>query len=691
MKYKLNEKIYGNLATVYHGTNSDPMQFIDSLFTPGSGDYYGAGLYTVYEPEYQKNDPDTEDLDRTPSTLSNTANGNYGDTLIKMYASLHDCLNWDALLNAFRKANNHLEELTNFPPELEKVAKQVLKKQLNNSLFIQVVISWLKKLGYYYISQADNSNYTSDIARPFYTDNPSLPDKISGMVYTGRNDGKCFVIYSSRNYYPVAYKKIVTEEGDMLPFEEGWIKFPKDALSVFQRKQQQEFKRLRGIIPNEDEGVMKNEKEKVTDFIKEKLQKINEIPRGDIVFRTKGKGWNLISFMEFIMKMKLDIWSIPEMYSLVFRVGDYESAIYFINNFILGDEGRHTPLLSNSYYFSLGFLVAIIQMKLEGLFNLSLDELATFFFTELDNCPEIFFYSPIFKTYLKIAKNNIPEDQLFTKGLFNIYWHMNDRHLAQKILLTIEELKFPFLINYAFLTRITEVDDDHLFEGEFSWDREFLIKAVKEAVVSRNYTPRQVGELIERYIYEDSHMYLLKNMGEETQDVLSFLIDRYIAIGGCSTPYKEVQTRTATSSGIMSLSVADLFIIPMSTIKYNGINASRFDFDLLLGFFAKLLKNGDKINVNSYTSVLRWSMVEEFQLLVKYGATLPIDGIEVKNFKTIVYNWRTEMITDKKVAQEILTFVKYFDDYLYNNKNKYPEYYEDFEGAFREAINNNRL
>ena len=77
-------EVYGSQAVIYHGSNSEPNDFIPWILENkfeaggGSGGLYGYGLYCVY------------DLDGTA-----TDSGRYGPFIYKLKVNLHGCISFD--------------------------------------------------------------------------------------------------------------------------------------------------------------------------------------------------------------------------------------------------------------------------------------------------------------------------------------------------------------------------------------------------------------------------------------------------------------------------------------------------------------------------------------------------------------------------------------------------------------------
>jgi hypothetical protein len=174
-KFLLQEEVFGAQAFVYHGSDTPPNILVPALlndeFTPGTGagDLYGKGLYTVY------------DLSK-----SQTGNGRYGKFIYKIKVNLNDFLSFD--------------------PEITKL---IYKSDL--SLEDQA-----KKIGLdsYYVDKISQFNdYLVDptLSSPFSSDtalkvSKFLAGHVKGIIYTGKNDGRCALIYDPSIAVPVAWK-----------------------------------------------------------------------------------------------------------------------------------------------------------------------------------------------------------------------------------------------------------------------------------------------------------------------------------------------------------------------------------------------------------------------------------------------------------------------------------------------------
>jgi hypothetical protein len=167
----LTEEVYGAQAVVYHGTDADPLDLVSALlndkFRPGegAGSMYGKGLYAVYD----LNDSQTE-------------LGSYGPNIIKLKLNLYGYIIFD-------------------PDVALKVYKAPLSV-VEQAQEIGLDEDLIKKLQGVEI---DRGSFSSDAAR--FASN-FLKGRVKGIVYTGRNDGRCAVVYDPMTAVPIAWKNV---------------------------------------------------------------------------------------------------------------------------------------------------------------------------------------------------------------------------------------------------------------------------------------------------------------------------------------------------------------------------------------------------------------------------------------------------------------------------------------------------
>jgi len=305
MLKKLKEEIYGNLATIYHGTRVDPLLLKSELFLPGSGDHYGIGMYGVYNQEEG----------------SNTLNGEYGTTIIKILTSTYNVLNWDTIL-ALDSA--------------EKMYAKI-KTQLIDKVFASKVIAWFKDYMNDTYGEWENKEssmlqdgelflFTSDIAKPCadyfrehnYFGNGENNPKINGMIYTGRKDGNCMVIYNMKNYEPYSYRNYK---------DTTWTKYSSEEKSQFMKEQRTEFRNARGGTPEAKNNSVKE------DFLAKITEKIYSLIGTN-------HAAHLYNFSKMFKQMQLYHISLAEVNNscraftqVVATFSTFESATVFFNSF----------------------------------------------------------------------------------------------------------------------------------------------------------------------------------------------------------------------------------------------------------------------------------------------------------------------------------------------------------------------
>jgi hypothetical protein len=171
----LLEAVYGAQATVYHGTKANPQELIQSIlndeFRPGEGEgsLYGKGIYTVHE------------LNNTP-----TERGRYGNHVLKLKVKLDDYIIFD------RDVVTRVYGKPLLPQE------QALRAGLDDT-----VVEKLGKAGFNQLFDPEKfSSDTAERASKF------LAGKCKGIVYSGRNDGRCVLVYDPATVVPMAWKPI---------------------------------------------------------------------------------------------------------------------------------------------------------------------------------------------------------------------------------------------------------------------------------------------------------------------------------------------------------------------------------------------------------------------------------------------------------------------------------------------------
>jgi hypothetical protein len=171
----LLEEIYGAQATVYHGTEANPQvliqAFLDDTFNPGegSGYMYGKGLYAVHKLEGTQ-----------------TQSGGYGPHILKLKVKLDDYIIFD------RDVATRVYGKPLLPQE------QALRAGLDDTVVERLGEARFNRL----FDPKDFSSGTAEKASSF------LAGKCKGIVYTGKRDGRCVLVYDPTTVVPMAWKPI---------------------------------------------------------------------------------------------------------------------------------------------------------------------------------------------------------------------------------------------------------------------------------------------------------------------------------------------------------------------------------------------------------------------------------------------------------------------------------------------------
>ena len=175
----INEKVYGNIATVYHRAPSD--EIVDIIksngyrFGGGAGWLYGPGVYTVYELE---------------STLTEYPLM-YGDYIIKNKLKVIDFLIFDPIEAKKIYGPNYA---------LQDQWKQITKGQKvkNNDQ----IVDHLTVLN----EAIPTTKYTADLAASLTSvlNMSDIVPYINGLIFTGKHDGKVAVVYNRSLLTPMA-------------------------------------------------------------------------------------------------------------------------------------------------------------------------------------------------------------------------------------------------------------------------------------------------------------------------------------------------------------------------------------------------------------------------------------------------------------------------------------------------------
>lgn len=201
----LQEKVFGNQAFIYHGSDLPPDKFskiIESnTFEPGhgAGAMYGKGLYTVYN-----EDPTSE-----------TFRGGYGDFVYKLKVNLSGFLIFDS--DVCVKVHGKPMSLKD---QLVKMGMQdiynIIKKAWRN---LQKPSSWVQEdltFEYFFDEGTVDLPYTSQLALVI---KDYVANKVSGLIFTGRHDGKVCIVYDPSIVVLTAYSELSYNEPEEGSYE----------------------------------------------------------------------------------------------------------------------------------------------------------------------------------------------------------------------------------------------------------------------------------------------------------------------------------------------------------------------------------------------------------------------------------------------------------------------------------------
>jgi hypothetical protein len=144
---------------------------LDDTFKPGEGAgyMYGKGLYAVHELEGTK-----------------TQSGGYGPHILKLKVKLDDYIIFD------RDVATRVYGKPLLPQE------QALRAGLDDA-----IVERLGEAGFNQLFDPDD--FSSDIAKKASS---FLAGRCKGIVYTGRNDGRCVLVYDPTTVIPMAWKSV---------------------------------------------------------------------------------------------------------------------------------------------------------------------------------------------------------------------------------------------------------------------------------------------------------------------------------------------------------------------------------------------------------------------------------------------------------------------------------------------------
>jgi hypothetical protein len=174
----LFEEISAGTAIVYHRTQltDENIKLLNNGFIPSSGEAYGKGMYATY------------DLD---SQLKLSMADSYGDIIVK-----YSIINFNKVL--ILDKSEQIKIFGNTVP-IEKQLRRIFRGNYNG--FFNANKTILKSL-----YNNDDAEYTSDYANSL-SNMAGFQLYVDGMVFSGRRDGKVFVLYETKLLNPISYSK----------------------------------------------------------------------------------------------------------------------------------------------------------------------------------------------------------------------------------------------------------------------------------------------------------------------------------------------------------------------------------------------------------------------------------------------------------------------------------------------------
>jgi hypothetical protein len=173
--YIIKEKIYGNMATVFHRTSVSDLanKVYTEGFKPGGGDMYGKGFYATYELESQQRNEMKK----------------YGDIIVKFAVPIENFFIFD--YEEFVKS-----------PQYKKLGRLSIEN------FLQAQFDHFKMTGIKEdFFEIKNIDYTSDLALSYYHNIPNFTKLCQGIIFTGQRDGHVLVAYDTSILMPLSYSK----------------------------------------------------------------------------------------------------------------------------------------------------------------------------------------------------------------------------------------------------------------------------------------------------------------------------------------------------------------------------------------------------------------------------------------------------------------------------------------------------
>ena len=170
--YIIKEKIYGNMATVFHRTSVSDLvnKVYTEGFKPGFGAMYGKGFYATYELESQQR----KEMQQ------------YGNIIVKFAVPIENFFVFD--YEEFIKS-----------PNFKKLGQPSIEN------FLRAQLNYFKMSYKRDLSTIDSIAYTSDLAFSFFKRIQNFKKLCQGIIFTGRSDGHVLVAYDTRILIPLSY------------------------------------------------------------------------------------------------------------------------------------------------------------------------------------------------------------------------------------------------------------------------------------------------------------------------------------------------------------------------------------------------------------------------------------------------------------------------------------------------------
>jgi hypothetical protein len=182
LKTLLTETIYGNQAIVYHRTKVEDLanKIYTSGFRPGTGDMYGEAMYSTYELASQER----------PEMAKR-----YGNIIVKFSVNLTGFMFFD------------WSEFVKSPLYKDKLKKSTIETFMMDQIdYYGVILEQGLRFQIVHNNFLGDAKFTSDKALSIYK-RSNIEEKVAGIVFTGKRDGKVLVCYDVKRLRPIAVKK----------------------------------------------------------------------------------------------------------------------------------------------------------------------------------------------------------------------------------------------------------------------------------------------------------------------------------------------------------------------------------------------------------------------------------------------------------------------------------------------------